>query len=167
MRALFTLINRQLVDDNAYLVGTMTVSAILLVILCCLGLIYPDLPIVHVFALLVALPAFVSIGCFTFGVAQTCSQEMIGSYPFLSVLPVASRQILLSRIVSGAIVILVFIVTLAIAITGGFLPKLISWPKSLFPGGLIDLLTSMFLVGLACYCLGLQIARKASTLTST
>jgi len=166
MRTLFTLIKRQVVDDKAYLVGTLTVSAILLVILCCLGLIYPDLPIIHVFAFVLALPAFVSIGCFTFGVAQTCSQEMIGSYPFLSVLSVASRQILLSRVVSGTLVILAFIVTLAIAITGGVLSELISWPKLLFPGGLIDLLTSMFLVGLACYCLGLNIAQKASTLTS-
>ncbi|HCO93471.1 MAG TPA: hypothetical protein DIU00_05890 [Phycisphaerales bacterium] len=166
MHGLFTLIKRQIVDDTAYLAGALAVSTILLVMLGLLGFIYPDELQFHIFAILVALPAFVSIGCFTFGVAQTYSQAISGSPTFLSALPVTSNQILLSRVISGTLIIFTVIVLLAIAIIGGVLSELILWPESLFPAGLVDLFTGMFLVGLACYCLGLNIARKASTFTN-
>ena len=146
--------------------GALAISTILLVMLTCLGFIYPEELFFHVFALLIVLPAFVSIGCFIFGAAQTYSQATSGSPTFLSDLPVTSSHILLSRVVSGTLVILTAIVVLAIAITGGVLSELVLWPKLLFPGGLVDLFTSMFIVGLACYCLGLHIARKATTFTS-
>jgi len=55
---------------------------------------------------------------------------------------------------------------LAIATTGGVLSGLVLWPESLFPAGLVDLFAGMLFVGLACYCLGLLTARKASTFTS-
>jgi hypothetical protein len=166
MRALLTLIKRQIVDDTTYLVHALAISTILLVMIGLLGFIYPDDQQFHIIALLIALPALVSIGCFIFAVAQTYSQEMMGSRIFLSVLPVTSFHIILSRVISGTLIILIVIALLAIAITGGVLSELILWPESLFPSGLVDLFISIFVVGVACFCLGLQIAQNASTFTS-
>jgi hypothetical protein len=163
VRTLFTLIKRQIVDDTAYLMLALAISTILLILIGLLGFIYPDELQFHLGALLIVLPAFISIGCFIFGVAQTYSQEMMGSRIFLSVLPVTSCYIILSRFISGTMIILAVIVLLAIAITAGVLSQLVLWPKSIFPGGLVDLFTCIFLVGLACYCLSLQAARKASS----
>lgn len=166
MKALFILIKKQVVDDTPYLVGALAVSTILLVMLGCLGFICPDELQFHLFAVLVVLPAFVSIGCFTLGVAQTYSQAMSRSPAFLSLLPARSSQILLSRVISATLIVLTVIFLLAIATTGGVLSELVLCPESLFPEGLIDLFTGMLFVGLACYCLGLLIARKAATFTS-
>ncbi len=163
MRTLFVLIKKQIVDDAPYFVGAPAVSGIVILGFGCLSFLYPEALPLHVFALLLALPALASVASFIFGIRQTHTERTTGTLTFVSVLPIRPNQILLSRVVSGALVILAVVTVLAIAATGGIVSGLLLWPDSLFPGGLVDLFVATFLVAMACYCLGLHVGSKSGS----
>jgi ABC-type transport system involved in multi-copper enzyme maturation permease subunit len=79
---------------------------------------------------------------------------------FLSALPVSRNQILLARIITGILAILT--VVLPLLITGVAITYIFAPPIPVFSGIIFNIFTVIFLLGFACYCLGLMTGWTAS-----
>ena len=84
---------------------------------------------------------------------------------FLSVLPVTRSRILGARIITGILAIL--IVLLPVTIAAGVLCHLLLPPTLIYAGVIGEIAITVFLMLLACYCLGLLTGWTASKVTPT
>ncbi|MBC8218044.1 MAG: hypothetical protein H8E73_06225, partial [Planctomycetes bacterium] len=82
----------------------------------------------------------------------------------LTVLPVRRGRILLSRFITGSLVILMALAPLCIVAV--VLWEFLGPPKWLFHGWITDLFVGLSLTALACYCLGLHSGQSSQTFTS-
>ena len=73
---------------------------------------------------------------------------------FLLTLPVRRNQILIARIVTGFLATLTFFVPATVAVV--FLSRLFIHPVPMYNGMIIEITETIFLMAIACYCLGLQ-----------
>jgi len=165
MRALFTLIKRQLVDNATYFLAAIFFSAVLVVAILSITF-SEDITYLSFYTviLIVITPILVGIGSYTLGLIQTYSDKTSGVKALLSVLPVTRGRIFLARLITGTLIILTLLVPLAI--TGAILWKFLGPPDWLYYDWLADTFIGLSLASLACYCLGLTTALKAETFTS-
>ena len=162
---MFTLIKREIEDHIAYFIGAIILSGILIALLT--SVVYYDEPGERPVFVGLSIPAIVVliIGFASMGVSQMYTDRNRKVSTFLSGLPVTRGQILIARIITGILAIL--IVLLPLTITGTILWRLFAPPIPIFPGLIFDLSVTVFLMGFACYCLGLQTGWTSSRITPT
>jgi len=162
---MFTLIKREIEDHLAYFIGAIIISAVLTALLTS-AMYYDDPGERPVFAGL-SIPAIVLliIGFSGMGASQMYTDRSRKISTFLTGLPVTRCQILTARIITGILAILVVLVPLTV--TGTILWRLFAPPIPFFPGLIFDLSVTVFLMGFACYCLGLQSGWTTSRITPT
>jgi hypothetical protein len=124
--------------------------------------IYPHAFLLTVVLVLIGLPIVVGTGLFVFGAIQVYKDREQGIATILC-LSASHPQIVLARLVVGTVFAVILVALSALAITCGVITKLIQWPESLVPGGLIDLFVGSFEIGFACYCIGLMIGQNAES----
>jgi hypothetical protein len=165
MRALLTLIKRQIVDNAVYFLAAIIVSAVLIIAIISITL-SEDITYLSFYTviLIIATPILVGIGSYTLGLVHVYSDKTRGVTAVLSVLPIRRGHILIARLVTGTLIILTLLGPLAI--TGAILWELLGPPDWLFHNWLADTFMGISLMALACYCLGLVAARRAETFAS-
>ncbi|MGB2863775.1 MAG: hypothetical protein WBC05_10660, partial [Sedimentisphaerales bacterium] len=84
---------------------------------------------------------------------------------FLSVLPVTRSRILTARIIAGLLALLTVLVPVIIASI--VLGSILAPPIPIYTGYVADIFTTVFLMVLACYCLGLLTGWTANKITPT
>ena len=162
---MFSLIKREIEDHIAYFIGAIILSGILIALLT--SAIYYDEPGERPVFVGLSIPAIVVliIGFASMGVSQMYTDRNRKVSTFLSGQPVTRGQILIARIITGILAIL--IVLLPLTITGTILWRIFAPPIPIFPGLIFDLSVTVFLMGFACYCLGLQTGWTSSRITPT
>ena len=181
LRVLAILTKRQMADDGPYLVAGLLAAAVIVLIAAVLAFFdNPDVGInrylpVPTVCLLGVLVVFVCAGSYLFGVRQVQADQASGISAMLSVLPVRKGQIFLARAATGILFLLVVLVFLVSVLTGAVLFDLLpgrDWVRIgptersflFLIDTVINVLISVFLIALVCYCLGLRRAYTASTL---
>jgi len=165
VRALFTLIKRQIVDNAVYFLAAIVVSAVLIIAIISITFSEDFLDLsLYTIILIITAPVIFGIGSYILGLIQMYSDKTSGVTAVLSVLPVKHGRLFLTRLITGTLVILTLLGPLAI--TGAILWELLGPPDWLFHNWLADTFIGISLMALACYCLGLVAARKAETFTS-
>ncbi len=151
---MLTLIRREIQDHIVYFFAAAILTATLIVL--ALSVAYHGRPagdsMVYV-GLSLPVIVILMIGFSGMGVSQMYTDRARKISAFLSALPVSRSQILLARIIVGVLAILT--VVLPLTATGMALRYLFAPPIPVFSGMLIDIFAVIFLVGFACYCLGL------------
>jgi len=165
VRALFTLIKRQIVDNAVYFLAAIFVSAVLIIAIISIALI-EDITYLSFYTLflIIAAPILFGIASFMLGPIQIHSDKMSGITSTLSVLPIRRGQILIARLVTGMLIILTLLGPLAVI--GAILWKFLGPPDWLFHNWLTDTFIGISLMALTCYCLGLIAARRTETFAS-
>ena len=165
MRALFTLIKRQIVDNALCFLAAIIFSIVLIIAIISITL-SEDITYLSLYtvSIIVITPILVGIGSYILGVTQTYSDKTNGVTTVLSVLPVTHGHIFVARLITGTLIILTLLGPLAI--TGAILWKLLGPPDFLYYDWLTDTFIGLSLASLACYCLGLIAARRADTFAS-
>ena len=115
MRALFTLIKRQIVDNAIYFLAAFFFSTVLVVAILSVTF-SEDITYLspYTFILIVITPILFGIGSYILGVIQTSSDKTSGIKAVLSVLPVSHGKILIVRLVTGILIILTLLGPLAV-----------------------------------------------------
>ncbi|HUT45126.1 MAG TPA: hypothetical protein VMX36_02525 [Sedimentisphaerales bacterium] len=159
---MLTLIKREIRDNIVYFLGAAILTAILIVIT--VSVAYNMGRDYGVYAGL-SLPVIVilMIGFSGMGVSQMYTDKARKISAFLTALPVSRNQILLARIVTGILAILT--VVLPFIITSMALAYLFVPPIPIFSSMIFDIFAVAFLLGFACYCLGLMTGWTASKIT--
>jgi len=162
---MFTLIKREIEDHIAYFIGAIILSAVLTALLT--SAIYYDEPGERPVFVGLSIPAIVVliIGFASMGVSQMYTDRNRKISAFLSGLPVTRGHILVARIITGILAILIVLLPLTIA--GTILWRIFAPPIPIFPGLIFDLSITVFLMGFACYCIGLQTGWTSSRITPT
>jgi len=163
VRKLLILTKRQITDDGPYLVGALGAAIVFLLALAASGFVYLEDLFLSVVTLLLVLPCLVATGFYLVGLLQSHVEKHNGMNALLSVLSTTGVHILLARFISGMLIVLIVVAYLSLTLAGAIRTGLVGWPDSLGPGGLLDMSAALFEVGLASYCLGLIVARKAET----
>jgi hypothetical protein len=165
VRALLTLIKRQIVDNAVYFLAATIFSIVLIIAIISISL-SEDITYLSLYTviLIVLTPILFGIGSYILGVIQTSSDKTSGVTSLLSVLSVTHGRIFLARLTIGTLVILTLLGPLAI--TGAILWKFLGPPDWLFHNWLPDTFIGLSLASLVCYCLGLIAARRADTFAS-
>ena len=159
---MLTLIKREIQDHIAYFLG----AAILTAILICLTVFgaykgaykivyqYDHEDAVAYFGLSLPVIMMLMIGFSGMGISQMYTDRARKISAFLSLLPVSRNQILLAKIVTGILAILTIV--LPLVITSMAMTYLFAPPIPVYSGMIYDIFTVIFLLGFACYCLGLM-----------
>jgi hypothetical protein len=169
---MFTLIKREIEDHLAYFIGAAILSGILIVLsILAISAQEPSDPIVFV-GLWIPLIIVLMIGLPSMGVSQMYTDRTRRISAFLCGLPVTRGQILTVRIVTGILAILTFLVPVtitAMVLLRIFMPAgpIYSVYSSVCSGFIFDIFIAAFLMGFACYCLGLQTGWTSSRITPT
>jgi len=165
MRALFTLIKRQIVDNAIYFLAAIFFSIVLIIAIVSITF-SEDITYLSFYTviLIVTVPILFGIGSYILGVIQTYSDKTSGITAVLTVLPVTRGRIFLARFIIGILIILTLLGPLAVI--GAILWELLGPPNWLIDNWLVDTFIGLSLASLACYCLGLIAARRAETFTS-
>jgi hypothetical protein len=151
---MFTLIKREIRDHIVYFLGATILTAILIAIVIFMA--YQIGRGDSVVYIGLSLPVIVTlmIGFSVMGVSQMYTDRARKISAFLSILPVSRNQILFARIITGILAILT--VFLPLIATCMALRYLFAPPIPVLSGIIYDIFTVVFLVGFACYCLGLM-----------
>ena len=165
MRALFTLIKRQIVDNAVYFLAAIGVSAVLIIAIISITL-SEDITYLSLYTvfLIITAPILVGIGSYLLGLVLVNSDKTSGITTTLSVLPIRRGQILIARLVTYTLIILTLLGP--VTIIGAILWEFLGPPDWLFHNWLADTFIGISLMALACYCLGLIAARRAETFAS-
>ena len=162
---MFTLIKREIVDHVAYFIGAAVFSTILIALLT--SAIYHteagDRPVF--IGLSIPMIVVLIIGCTAMGAGQMYTDRTRKISTFLLALPVTRGQILIARIITGILAILT--VLLPLTVTGMVLWRLFAPPVPIYSGVIFDIFIVTFLMGFACYCLGLQTGWTSSKIVPT
>jgi hypothetical protein len=167
---MFTLIKREIEDHIAYFIGAGIISGLLIVLSTLLAFHNYDSPNAPVLSIGLWIPVIIVliIGLAGMGVSQMYTDRNRRISAFLCGLPVTRGQILAARIVTGILAILTFLVPLTI--TAVVLLRLFAPPVPIhsgYSGFIFDIFIVTFLMGFACYCLGLQTGWTSSKVTPT
>ena len=165
MRALFILTKRQLIDGVPYFVAATVIGVILpLVTLIaafkCSVFDLLNAPF-HTTAMFIPLPFLIALGLCARGIAQTYTDRTKGISETLAVLPTTRAQIALSHIINGTILVMIVLIPVAITLVAlcvlrrPLIPPFWQLASNAFLG--------IFLMALACYCLGLQMGHTTDT----
>jgi len=162
---MFTLIKREIQDHIAYFLGAAILSAILIALLIS-AMYHTELDERPVFIGL-SLPVIVIliIGCPAMGANQMYTDRTRKISALLSTLAVSRNRILLARIITGILAILTVLVPLTI--TAVLLLRLFTPPIPIYSGLVSEIFAATFLMGLACYCIGLLTGWTSSKITPT
>ena len=152
---MFTLIKREIQDHIVYFLAAALFSAVLIVAIVSMVLGRDSYgPPPGALALLFPATVVVVIGFSAMGASQMYTDRARKISAFLATLPVTRGRILIARIVTGILAILVLLVPLAVA--AAILFRLIVPPCPVYPPFVAEIFAVVFLMGFACYCLGLQ-----------
>ena len=166
---MLTLIKREIQDHNVYILGAVILTAILicLTVFAAYNIVYQYDHEDAVTYIGLSLPVIVMlmIGFSGMGISQMYTDRARKTSAFLSTLPVSRSQILLARIVTGILAIL--IVVLPFVITSMVMTYLLAPPIPVFSSMIFDIFTVIFLLGFACYCLGLMNGWTAGKIAPT
>ncbi len=162
---MFTLIKREIEDHIAYFIGAVVLSAILIALLVSAmyhseagdSPVFVGLSIPVIVVLIIGFPAM--------GAGQMYTDRTKKISAFLSGLPVTRGRILAARIITGVLAILT--VLLPLTITATVLWRLFTPPIPIYSGLIFDIFVVSFLMGFACYCIGLQTGWTSSKITPT
>jgi len=165
MRALLTLIKRQLVDNTVYFLAAIIFSVVLVVAILSITFSEEFLDLsLNTIILIIIMPILFGIGSYILGVIQTYSDKTSGITQLLSVLPVTNDRIFFARLITCILVILTLFGPLVI--TGAILWEFFGPPDWLYHNWLGGTFIGLSLASLACYCLGLIAAQRTETFTS-
>jgi len=163
---MLTLIRREILDHIVYFIAAVVFSAILIALLTAATYNLDDMGESAVFVgLSVPVLVILVLGFSAMGVTQMYIDRNRRISAFLSTMPVTRSRILAARIIAGLLAILIVLVPLAIASV--VLNRLIAPPIPIFAGYIADILTTVFLMVLACYYLGLLTGWTANKITPT
>ncbi len=162
---MFTLIKREIQDHLVYFIGAVILSAILIALL--VSAMYHteagDSPVF--IGLSIPVIVILIIGFSGMGATQMYTDRTRKISTFLSTLAVRRRQILLARIITGILAIPTVLVPLTI--TAMILWRLFAPPIPVYAGVVSEIFAVTFLMGLACYCIGLLTGWTSSKITPT
>jgi len=162
---MFTLIKREIQDHLVYFLGAAILSAILIALL--VSAVYHteagDSPVF--IGLSIPVIVVLIIGCTAMGVSQMYTDRNRKISTFLSGLPVTRGRILIARIITGILAILTVLVPLAVAAMISL--RLFTLPVPMYSGLVSEIFAATFLMGLACYCIGLLTGWTSSKITPT
>jgi len=166
---MITLIKREIRDHNVYFLGAIILTAILicLTVFMAYNIVYQYDHEDSVTYIGLSLPVIVilMIGFSGMGISQMYTDRTRKISAFLSTLPVNRSQILFARIVTGILAILV--VVLPFIIISTVMTYLFAPPIPIFFGMIFDIFAVIFLLGFACYCLGLMTGWTAGKIAPT
>jgi hypothetical protein len=155
---MLTLIKREIQDHIVYFLGAVILTAILicLTVFAAYNIVYQYDHEDSVTYIGLSLPVIVMlmIGFSGMGISQMYTDRARKISAFLSILPVSRNQILFARIVTGILAIIT--VVLPLLITSMALRYLFAPPIPVLSSIIYDIFIVVFLVGFACYCLGLM-----------
>ncbi|MGB2808506.1 MAG: hypothetical protein WBC22_12245 [Sedimentisphaerales bacterium] len=169
---MFTLIKREIEDHIIYFIGAGIISATLIILsILAISDQEPSDPIVFVGLGISAIIVLI-IGLPGMGASQMYTDRTRRISAFLCGLPVTRGRILSARIITGILAILTFLVPLtitAVVLFRLFMPAgpIYSVYSSVYSGFIFDIFIAAFLMGFACYCLGLQTGWTSSRITPT
>jgi len=155
---MFTLIKREITDHIPHLILAVALAATMVGLLVYFTLVDLDEGV----AVLVSLGLFAIAGCCSMGIAQVYGDRANKISPFLVTLPVTRAQILTARLVTGVLAILIVLLPTVIAATvllDRYVPALFFYWQAI-----VEVSLTLFLVALACYCLGLLIGSSTRKL---
>jgi len=162
---MLTLIRREIRDHIVYFIAAVVFSAILVALLTATRYNLDWFGSVVFEALSVPLLVILALGFSAMGVTQMYLDRNRKISAFLSVLPVTRSRILTARIIAGLLAILIVLVPLSIAAV--VLERILAPPIPIFAGYITDILTTVFLMTFACYCLGLLTGWTANKIAPT
>ena len=151
---MFTLIKREIRDHIVYFLGAAVLMAILIAIVIVLAYQIGRGDSIVYIGLSLPVIVILMIGFSAMGVSQMYTDRARKISAFLSILPVSRNQILLARIVTGILAILT--VFLPLIATCMALRYLFAPPIPVLSSIIYDIFIVVFLLGLACYFLGLM-----------
>jgi hypothetical protein len=151
---MFTLIKREIRDHIVYFLGAAVLMAILIAIVIFLAYQIGRGDSIVYIGLSLPVIVILMIGFSAMGVSQMYTDRARKISAFLSILPVSRNQILLARIVTGILAILT--VFLPLIATCMALRYLFAPPIPILSSIIYDIFIVVFLLGLACYFLGLM-----------
>lgn len=151
---MFTLIKREIRDHIVYFLGAAVLMAILIAIVIVLAYQIGRGDSIVYIGLSLPVIVILMIGFSAMGVSQMYTDRARKISAFLSILPVSRNQILLARIVTGILAILT--VFLPLIATCMALRYLFAPPIPILSSIIYDIFIVVFLLGLACYFLGLM-----------
>ena len=167
MRTLFTLIKRQIIDGAAYFAAATIFATILSLVILIVALKCKFYDLLHTpfhtTALFIPLPLLIALSFCARGIAQTYTDRTKGISTMLSVLPITHSQMSLAYIISGIILIMTILIPVATTLV-----VLCMLKRPLIPPFwelISDICIGIFLMALACYCLGLQMGCITETFT--
>lgn len=162
---MFTLIKREIRDHIVYFLGAAILTSILIIII--VSVVYNigrgDYGVYA--GLSLPMSVILMIGFSGMGISQMYTDRARRISAFLSALPVSRNQILLARIVTGILAILTVI--LPLITTSMAMGYLFAPPIPVFSGMILDIFIVIFLLGFACYCLGLMTGWTAGKIAPT
>jgi hypothetical protein len=162
---MLTLIRREIRDHIVYFIAAVVFSAILIALLTA-GTYKLDMGGYAVYVgLSVPMLLILVLGFSAMGVTQMYMDRNRRISAFLSALPVTRSRILAARIIVGLLAILTVLVPVTIASI--VLGRLLAPPIPIFAGYVADIFTTVFLMILACYCLGLLTGWTANKIAPT
>jgi hypothetical protein len=162
---MLTLIRREILDHIVYFIAAVVFSAILIVLLTAAAYHFGSSESAVFVALSIPMLVILVLGFSAMGVTQMYLDRNRRISAFLSVLPVTRSRILAARIIAGLLAILTVLVPVTIASI--VLCGLFASPIPIFADYVTDILTTIFLMVLACYCLGLLTGWTANKITPT
>lgn len=152
---MFALIRREIRDHAVFFLGAIILSAV------SVGL---SLPMLDNYRRIesaafdsgfgVIVLAIVVLGFFAMGSVQMYTDRTRRVSAFISTLSVSRSRILLAKIIAGVLAILVALVPMAVAIT--ILLQIHAPPIPIYSAMVLEVFAGIFLLVLACYCVGLQ-----------
>jgi len=162
---MLTLIRREIRDHIVYFIAAVVFSAIIIALLTAARYNLDWFGSAVFEALSVPLLVILVLGFSAMGVTQMYLDRNRRISAFLSALPVTRSRILWARIIAGLLAILIVLVPLAI--TAIVLGRLTGPPIPISSGYIADILTTVFLMTFACYCLGLLTGWTANKIAPT
>lgn len=150
------LIKREIKDNIAFLLVTISFSLILAVFMVSMTLQSDTLIdlIIYDTGVYIVVFLILAINFSAMGITQMYLDRTRRISAYLSTLSVNRNQILIARIITGILTIFVFFVP--IFITGAYQASVLNGPIPTYPTLLIKMFFISFLISFACYCIGLQ-----------
>lgn len=163
---MLTLIKREIQDHIIYFLGAVILTTILIVITVSI-VVYSTAHGDYIAYVGLSLPISIilMIGFSGMGVSQMYTDRTRKISAFLTALPVSRNQILLARIVTGILAILT--VVLPLVTTSLVMGYIFAPPIPVISDMIFNIFAVIFVLGLACYFLGLMTGWTASKIAPT
>jgi len=158
------LAKRQIVDDAVHFVAVAAGLSVLVLSVLVLAFLYSprDVPPFERITYLFHIPFLLALGFCTLGITQSHGDRLAGRVAWLSTQPVSHGQIVLARMITGLLLLATAfapLVLIACIYKGLMSVSVYSWRL------LAELFLGAILMSLACYGLGLRVARSTNSVT--